>query len=155
MRGSGIQLELEEMPASLRPSRSNRSARAAARAAWRLPRYGWPCRHTRRLHQQRAESLTTRRPFDNPGHALVSCSCPDWADMCKHVAAVLYGVGARLDERPELLFVLRGVEERDLLASAGAGLPLAKTALTHRQGTRRRRCGGPSHLALRLSAASH
>jgi uncharacterized Zn finger protein len=50
--------------------------------------------------------------------------------MCKHVAAVLYGVGARLDERPELLFVLRGVEERDLLAPAGAGLPLAKTALT-------------------------
>ena len=50
--------------------------------------------------------------------------------MCKHVAAVLYGVGARLDERPELLFVLRGVEERDLLASAGAGQPLAKTALT-------------------------
>ena len=50
--------------------------------------------------------------------------------MCKHVAAVLYGVGARLDEQPELLFVLRGIEERDLLTSAGAGLPLAKTALT-------------------------
>jgi uncharacterized Zn finger protein len=39
--------------------------------------------------------------------------------MCKHVAAALYGVGARLDEKPELLFVLRGVDENDLLADAG------------------------------------
>ena len=68
--------------------------------------------------------------FPSPGEIKLSCSCPDWADMCKHVAAVLYGVGARLDERPELLFVLRGVEERDLLASASAGLPLAKIAST-------------------------
>src|SRR5262245_47426861 len=29
------------------------------------------------------------------------CSCPDWAYMCKHVTAVLYGVGARLDASPE------------------------------------------------------
>jgi uncharacterized Zn finger protein len=42
--------------------------------------------------------------------------------MCKHVAAVLYGVGARLDQKPELLFVLRGVDENELLASAGQGL---------------------------------
>jgi uncharacterized Zn finger protein len=46
-----------------------------------------------------------------------SCSCPDWADMCKHVAAVLYGVAARLDEQPELLFLLRGVDPADLLPS--------------------------------------
>lgn len=39
-----------------------------------------------------------------------SCSCPDWALMCKHVAAVLYGVGARLDEAPSLFFELRGIE---------------------------------------------
>jgi uncharacterized Zn finger protein len=48
-----------------------------------------------------------------------SCSCPDWASMCKHVAAVLYGIGARLDQRPELLFQLRGVDGSDLLAQAG------------------------------------
>ena len=39
-----------------------------------------------------------------------SCSCPDWALMCKHVAAVLYGLGARLDENPSLFFELRGIE---------------------------------------------
>ena len=43
--------------------------------------------------------------------------------MCKHVAAVLYGVGARLDERPELLFSLRGVDAKNLVSQAGAGLP--------------------------------
>jgi hypothetical protein len=46
--------------------------------------------------------------------------------MCKHVAAVLYGVGARLDERPELLFELRGVDAADLIARAGRSLSLAK-----------------------------
>lgn len=45
--------------------------------------------------------------------------------MCKHVAAVLYGIGARLDEQPELLFKLRRVNEKDLVAEAGMGLPLA------------------------------
>lgn len=49
------------------------------------------------------------------------CSCPDWAAMCKHVAAVLYGVGARLDRQPELLFRLRRVDGADLLAQASAG----------------------------------
>jgi len=56
----------------------------------------------------------------------LSCSCPDWANMCKHVAAVLYGVGARLDEKPELLFLLRGVDHEELIGTevnlaAGAG----------------------------------
>ncbi|MBI4508520.1 MAG: hypothetical protein HY698_02710, partial [Deltaproteobacteria bacterium] len=46
---------------------------------------------------------------------------------CKHVAAVLYGIGARLDERPELLFKLRKVDENELIANAGAGLPLSKS----------------------------
>ncbi|MEM7494907.1 MAG: helix-turn-helix domain-containing protein [Myxococcota bacterium] len=45
----------------------------------------------------------------------LQCNCPDWADMCKHVAAVLYGVGARLDEDPQVLFLLRGVNHEDLL----------------------------------------
>jgi uncharacterized Zn finger protein len=65
--------------------------------------------------------------FPSPREIKLSCSCPDWADMCKHVAAVLYGVGARLDEQPRLLFVLRGVDENELLAGAGQDLPLAKT----------------------------
>ena len=51
----------------------------------------------------------------------LSCSCPDHASMCKHVAAALYGVGARLDERPELLFLLRGVDHQALIAAAGEG----------------------------------
>ncbi|MCB1212677.1 MAG: SWIM zinc finger family protein [Chlamydiia bacterium] len=45
----------------------------------------------------------------------LTCSCPDWASMCKHVAATLYGVGSRLDERPELLFTLRGVDPSELI----------------------------------------
>jgi hypothetical protein len=49
-------------------------------------------------------------------------SCPDWASMCKHVAAVLYGIGARLDHQPELLFTLRNVDSKDLIAKAGADL---------------------------------
>ncbi len=51
-------------------------------------------------------------------HVRMGCSCPDWASLCKHLAAVLYGVGARLDERPELLFLLRGVDPAELVASA-------------------------------------
>jgi uncharacterized Zn finger protein len=54
------------------------------------------------------------------------CSCPDWASMCKHVAAVLYGIGARLDERPELLFLLRSVDQQDLIAKADTGLRSAR-----------------------------
>ena len=66
--------------------------------------------------------------FPAPKEIKLSCSCPHWADMCKHVAAVLYGVGARLDEQPQLLFVLRDVDENELLASAGQDLPLTKAA---------------------------
>ena len=66
--------------------------------------------------------------FPSPEEIKFSCSCPDWASMCKHVAAVLYGIGARLDKQPELLFKLRKVNEKDMIARAGKGLPLAKTA---------------------------
>jgi uncharacterized Zn finger protein len=65
--------------------------------------------------------------FPAPGEIKLSCSCPDWADMCKHVAAVLYGIGARLDQTPQLLFVLRGVDENQLLAGAGPSLSLEKS----------------------------
>src|SRR3984893_3539937 len=64
--------------------------------------------------------------FPSPGEIKLSCSCPDWADMCKHVAAALYGVGARLDDKPQLLFVLRGVDENELIAGAGQDLSLTK-----------------------------
>src|SRR5438270_9986944 len=64
--------------------------------------------------------------FPSPQEIKLSCSCPDWADMCKHVAAALYGVGARLDEKPQLLFVLRGVDENELLAIAGQDVALSK-----------------------------
>ena len=65
--------------------------------------------------------------FPAPKEIDLDCSCPDWADMCKHVAAVLYGVGARLDEKPELFFTLRGVAMEELLtaASASATAPIA------------------------------
>jgi uncharacterized Zn finger protein len=66
--------------------------------------------------------VITRRDgglFPKPAEIKKSCSCPDWADMCKHVAAVLYAIGARLDREPELLFVLRGVDHLDLITQAG------------------------------------
>jgi uncharacterized Zn finger protein len=61
--------------------------------------------------------------FPAPREISFSCSCPDGASMCKHVAAVLYGVGARLDRQPDLLFGLRRVDATDLVSQAGAGLP--------------------------------
>ncbi len=64
--------------------------------------------------------------FPSPAEIRLSCSCPDWADMCKHVAAVLYGVGARFDHQPELLFRLRVVDEKELIAGASKTAPLSK-----------------------------
>jgi uncharacterized Zn finger protein len=61
--------------------------------------------------------------FPAPKDIKLSCSCPDWASMCKHIAAALYGVGTRLDSKPELLFVLRGVDQNELL-SAGPEVAL-------------------------------
>ncbi len=57
-----------------------------------------------------------------PGEIKMKCSCPDWATMCKHVAAVLYGAGSRLDSRPELLFTLRNVDAKKLITE-GITLP--------------------------------
>jgi uncharacterized Zn finger protein len=56
--------------------------------------------------------------FPAPKDIHLDCSCPDWATMCKHVAAVLYGVGARLDAQPELLFTLRQVDASELVTQA-------------------------------------
>src|SRR6266404_1744931 len=59
--------------------------------------------------------------FPLPTEISFSCSCPDSAAMCKHVAATLYGIGARLDVEPELLFGLRKVDAKELIARAGEG----------------------------------
>jgi len=56
--------------------------------------------------------------FPTPDEIDLRCSCPDWARMCKHVAAAMYGVGHRLDHRPDLLFTLRGLDPADLIAHA-------------------------------------
>ncbi len=71
--------------------------------------------------------------FPSPKEIELDCSCPDWAEMCKHVAAALYGVGARLDEKPELLFLLRHVNHHDLVSgsAAVAALTGAKTCGEH------------------------
>ena len=63
--------------------------------------------------------------FPEPREMTLDCSCPDWAGLCKHVAAVLYGVGIRLDAKPELFFVLRRADQAELLSSATAG-PLSR-----------------------------
>jgi uncharacterized Zn finger protein len=69
--------------------------------------------------------------FPAPAEIELKCSCPDWATMCKHVAAVLYGVGARLDQSPELLFTLRSVNHEELITQAATATDLAvKTATT-------------------------
>ena len=64
--------------------------------------------------------------FPSPKEIRLSCSCPDSAGMCKHIAAVMYGIGARFDHQPELLFRLRAVDEMELIANAGKETPLTK-----------------------------
>lgn len=56
--------------------------------------------------------------FPAPREIRMSCSCPDYSSCCKHLAAVMYGVGARLDSMPELLFLLRGVDHQELVSQA-------------------------------------
>ncbi|HAT72853.1 MAG TPA: hypothetical protein DCS63_08565 [Elusimicrobia bacterium] len=85
---------------------------------------------------ERVMGIMTRRDaglFPSPKEIILDCSCPDWAEMCKHVAAALYGVGARLDEKPELLFLLRHVSHQDLVngSAAVAELTGTKTGAEH------------------------
>jgi uncharacterized Zn finger protein len=77
--------------------------------------------HVMAIVTDRAKGL-----MPQPGEIKLRCSCPDWADMCKHVAAVMYGVGSRLDNIPELLFTLRGVDAGELIST---NLVLPDTAL--------------------------
>jgi len=81
----------------------------------------------------RVMNILTRKEiglFPAPKEITLKCSCPDWAVLCKHVAAVLYGVGARLDEQPELLFRLRSVDADELISQAAS-----VTDLTAKVGT--------------------
>jgi uncharacterized Zn finger protein len=73
-----------------------------------------------RLSDRVMQIITDREQglFPKPAEIKMTCSCPDWATMCKHVAAVMYGVGARFDHQPELLFTLRKVDHGELIAAA-------------------------------------
>ena len=76
-------------------------------------------------------SVISRREtglFPAPKEITLNCSCPDWATMGKHVAAVLYAVGARLDQHPELLFLLRSVNHEELITQAAAAADLSAKA---------------------------
>ncbi len=72
--------------------------------------------------------------FPHPKEIRFNCNCPDWAEMCKHVAASMYGIGVRLDTEPELLFKLRGVNHEELIA-----LDTAVDGITGGKRSRRRR----------------
>jgi uncharacterized Zn finger protein len=78
-----------------------------------------------RLSSEVMKTITDRKNglFPLPGEISLECSCPDWATMCKHVAAVLYGVGNRLDSAPELLFKLRKTDHLELIAKVGVKAP--------------------------------
>lgn len=85
-------------------------------------------------HVMRVITDATEGMFPSAREIDFSCSCPDYAGMCKHVAAVLYGVGARLDAEPSLFFLLRGVDQHELISGAAASV----TAQAGRTGQRRR-----------------
>jgi len=66
--------------------------------------------------------------FPEPAEIKFKCSCPDSARMCKHISAVFYGIAARLDENPELLFLLRNVNHQELITHAGTRITKAKSS---------------------------
>ena len=70
--------------------------------------------------------------FPSPREISLSCSCPDWAILCKHVAATLYGVGARLDHEPKMLFTLRGVDPAEMVEAAFDRPPSADKSRSRR-----------------------
>ncbi|MDP8235073.1 MAG: hypothetical protein P9M08_01690 [Candidatus Erginobacter occultus] len=90
-----------------------------------------------RISRKVMEVMTDRDRglFPLPKEIEFECDCPDWAVMCKHVAAVLYAVGARLDESPELIFLLRGVDHIDLI---GSEAELMENVTAGKKGSRKR-----------------
>jgi uncharacterized Zn finger protein len=83
-----------------------------------------------RFSQTTSERLCRQKTglFPTPSELKFNCTCPDWANMCKHVAAALYGIGARLDEKPGLLFTLRDVAEEDLITNASRRIAKPRTS---------------------------
>jgi uncharacterized Zn finger protein len=85
-----------------------------------------------RLPDELLEQLTDPETglFPRKKEMKLDCDCPDYSSLCKHLAAVLYGVGNRLDSQPELLFTLRGVDHSELLSqAAGAAADLGTATL--------------------------
>ena len=81
-----------------------------------------------RLSDGVMERLTNGRSgcFPTSGQIEMDCDCPDGSVCCKHLAAVMYGIGSRLDSEPELLFLLRGVNQEELISQAVSKENLAK-----------------------------
>lgn len=79
-----------------------------------------------KLSKSMMEMVTDRKNglFPKPSEIEMKCSCPDYAGMCKHVAAVMYGIGNRLDSSPEMLFELRGVDHLELIEQAIPAAPI-------------------------------
>ena len=125
---------------SIRVRRLENSAWAAIRRACAGRIGSVPELHAGLLPDDVAAVLTDRDAglFPQPGEIVPSCECNDRATMCKHAAAVLSGVGSRLDDSPELLFVLRGVNEVELISSepapAGYGAAAGTPELDMRNG---------------------
>lgn len=71
--------------------------------------------------------------FPSTREIKLNCDCPDWADLCKHLAAVLYGIGTKLDTSPELLFLLRGLDHSELIET-GIDLSLTQGSKKSRRG---------------------
>ena len=84
-------------------------------------------------HVMQVVTSKDRGLFPSPAEISLDCSCPDFANMCKHIAAVRYGIGSRLDHEPELLFLLRNVDPAQLVATwtkqLGAALRTSATTL--------------------------
>ena len=97
-----------------------------------------------RLPTQVMELVTRKQGglFPSPNEIAFECSCPDWAGMCKHVAAALYGVGVRLEEKPELFFELRGVDHTELVGGAAEAVPRLADGAKRPQGGQGRRSLG-------------
>jgi uncharacterized Zn finger protein len=67
--------------------------------------------------------------FPAPKEIVITCSCPDYAGLCKHAAATLYGVSCRLDDEPALFFKLRGVDAAELIGTSAVDAVQALTAV--------------------------
>ncbi len=116
-----IHIEIETLPAKKWAAIKSRCAGQVGSLIELLQ--GKLSSHVMQVVTDRKEGL-----FPLPGEISLKCSCPDWAVMCKHVAAVLYGVGARLDQKPELLFKLRGVDHEELIAADAEAAVSAATS---------------------------